>query len=73
MLNNIFLCVDDLELIKEFLININKTENGNLVGTSTTIVEDVNQLLSLNMDILIIDPEIHMQKAERLMEELRNN
>lgn len=73
MLNNIFLCVDDLDLIKEFLININKTQNGNLVGTSTTIVEDVNQLLALHLDILIINPEINLEKAEILMEELRNH
>lgn len=71
MNSNIFLCVKDLNLIRDMIQISNMNKNVKLVGMSTTIIECVESLVYSHADILVIEPEIDEEKACEIIKRIR--
>lgn len=73
ILIKVFLCVKDFGVIKEMMEYENESGKIKIVGISTTVLEDMEELEHMEVDMLVLQFAIDYQKAGRLFEYLLMN
>lgn len=67
---NIFLCVKDFSIIKQMMDYENDSQKIKIVGISTTILEDINELKFLAIDVIVIQFSIDKGQAAILLSQM---
>lgn len=64
----VYLCINDFGVIKNMMEHDNESGKIKIVGISTTVMENRNELDSLDVDILVLQYSMDPEKAKQLME-----
>lgn len=73
MVTKIFLCLEQQNLLKDLVIISNMNKSCQVVGTSTTLLEDLDILIASGADVLVVSPDFNVEKSYQMIDAIREN